>query len=186
MYFSLSNGREFFKADMCGYCQLSTGGEHEKDCPLFNPIIAKGEMFSRVNIRYEVLPDLSINFRKEEVMDLNREFAELVGLCWHEQVSTKEDGYGCSCGFLTYFGGEYGRHEKENPNPDFADPRLVLREMRKKGILEAFIFAFNLGGSTPDSSFIDIDYILGPNGELETTGKLRDAAIEFLKKKEKP
>ena len=64
MYFSLTDGREIFTADMCGYCQLNTGGEHEKDCPLSNRIIAKGEIFSKVNIHYEVLPDLSINFKK--------------------------------------------------------------------------------------------------------------------------
>ena len=66
MYFSFSDGREIFKADMCGYCQLNTGGEHEENCPLFNRIIAKGEIFNRINIHYEVLPDLSINFKKRE------------------------------------------------------------------------------------------------------------------------
>ena len=56
MYFSFSDGREIFKADMCGCCQLNTGGEHEKDCPFYNPIIENGEMYSRINIHYEDLP----------------------------------------------------------------------------------------------------------------------------------
>jgi len=64
MHFSTSDGKQWDVPEMCAHCQLNTGGEHEKDCPLFNPIVTRGNIFGRVNIHYEVLPDLSINFKK--------------------------------------------------------------------------------------------------------------------------
>jgi len=64
MYFSFTDGREIFKADMCAHCQLDSGGGHNPNCPLFNPIVTRGNMFGRINIHYEVFPDLSINFKK--------------------------------------------------------------------------------------------------------------------------
>ena len=64
MYFSLSDGREIFKADMCAHCQLDTGGGHNPNCPLFNSIIARGNLFDSVNMHYEVFSDLSVTFKK--------------------------------------------------------------------------------------------------------------------------
>jgi len=60
MYFSFSDGREIFKTDMCAHCQLNTGGEHEKNCPLFNHIIAKGDIFGKININYFDIADMII------------------------------------------------------------------------------------------------------------------------------
>jgi len=72
------------------------------------------------------------------------------------------------------------------PKADYAaDPRLVLREMMKKE--DYFRFAFSLYNNLEwpaESEYqqilmqrsILIDYI------LDTTGKLRDAAIEFIEK----
>jgi len=115
-------------------------------------------------------------------MEPNREFAELVGVQWHEQVSTKEDGYGCSCGFLTYFGGMYGEHIRDNSNPDYAaDPRLVLREMDRIGKLEHFLAKLNAFSLDEDDDLINkavpVDYF------LDITGLLRDKAIEWLRNK---
>ena len=109
--------------------------------------------------------------------DPNREFAELVGVQWHEQVSTKEDGYGCSCGFLTYFGGMYSEHIRDNSNPDYAaDPRLVLREIDRLKKRESFInylLRTENTWSIPDMVF---------NLIIDTTGKFRDKAIRFMRK----
>lgn len=33
MYFSFTDGREVFKAELCAHCQLNTAGEHEENCP---------------------------------------------------------------------------------------------------------------------------------------------------------
>lgn len=35
MYYSFADGRELNVPDMCGYCQMTTGGAHELHCPLY-------------------------------------------------------------------------------------------------------------------------------------------------------
>ena len=106
-------------------------------------------------------------------MDPNKQFAELAGICWHEFVEN-----------MGHEGGEICKHCWKNPdevsNPNFKDPREVLRVMMKrdKGTHPDFTFQMNIspcGGY----SCIGIDYI------LDTTGKLRDAAIKFLSSIEK-
>jgi len=107
-------------------------------------------------------------------MDLNREFAELVGICWHDYGRIQyEDG---AIEFLTC-----RKCKSVTPNPDYAaDPRLVLREMvKRKDFGGDFGFQQIIGG--PEYDKIDIDYLIDSNGELDTTGKLRNKAIEFLK-----
>jgi len=75
---------------------------------------------------------------------------------WEEE-SEKKTFYLCNC-----------QHEKGDELPDYAaDPRLVLREMMKRKEWIEFRW------------FIDdcwVDLIV-----LDTTGKLRDLAIEWLK-----
>ena len=95
-------------------------------------------------------------------MDLNREFARLVGLCWHEYDTETLNCIHC----------EKVMWRKDSNNPDYAaDPRLVLREMMKREDWHKFI------GRIEDSrpSWFVENYI------LNLTGKLRDAAIEFLR-----
>jgi len=121
-------------------------------------------------------------------MDPNREFHELLGKCWHDLVPndwphnrllpikhfkcTKCDIYTNSC--------------EADINPDYAaDPRLVLREMDRLGKLSAFMMWLWDSESCEDDlgnvlmsgeSFLHLlDYI------LDTTGKLRDEAIKFMK-----
>lgn len=64
MYFSSGQYARDYHVDMCGHCRLNTGGEHEEHCPLFKPVIARGEIFNSINFYYKFLPDLSINFYK--------------------------------------------------------------------------------------------------------------------------
>ncbi len=93
-------------------------------------------------------------------MDKNPEndriFAEMVGIPWdiHE--------------------GWYGNFSK---NPDYAaDPRLVPREMERIGKLGEFLSYLCRINSMPDcNGSIPAYYI------LDTTGKLRDAAIGWMK-----
>jgi len=118
-----------------------------------------------------------------EITNPNETFAEMVGIPWHKQISTKEDGYGCSCGFLAYFGGVYGEHIRNNPNPDYAaDPRLVLKEMMKREDWPRFLDSidgmhncYDYGQEIVWRDWIEVKYL------LDTTGKLRDKAIEWLK-----
>ena len=34
MYFSTTDGKETCKPDMCAHCNLSTGGQHQQNCPM--------------------------------------------------------------------------------------------------------------------------------------------------------
>ena len=106
-------------------------------------------------------------------MDLNREFARLVGLCWHEYDTETLNCIHC----------EKVMWRKDSNNPDYADPRLVLREMERIGKLEAFIVTLIY---TPESNpeTIDYDGLIPVEYILNLTGKLRDAAIKFMKEKE--
>ena len=114
-------------------------------------------------------------------MDPNREFAERVGLCWHPAKSVSLDPNDrLFCGKC----GQYVHQEQiDSAVPDFvADPRLVLREMMKREDFPLFMARLMYMGDSVEGidwdHNIDIDYI------LDTTGKLRDAAIKFMKEKE--
>ena len=104
-------------------------------------------------------------------INLNRRFAELVGLCWHEPASN-----------LSRFCQKCGKaipKEAVTGNiirPDFISrPTLVLKEMvKRKGWID-FLDIVGVGGSTEINSMIDVIYILD-----ETEGLLAKAAIEFL------
>jgi len=96
-------------------------------------------------------------------MDKNREFHELVGLCWHEPESEQSNrfGYCRNC----------GKHMPEcESNPDYAaDPRLILKEMVKRPDWDEF-----------QKQVIDPFAYM-----LDDTGLLRDAAIKFIRKEDK-
>jgi len=128
----------------------------------------------------KVIQDKEALMTNQEAETINRKFAELCDLGWHEQVSTKEDGYGCSCGYLTYFGGEYGKHIKDNPSPDFvANSRLVLREMRKTPRYHLFLRSLYVEAATIEE-MLDrslVQYILDT-----TEGLLAKAGISYLEK----
>ena len=110
-------------------------------------------------------------------MDLSREFAELVGLCWHETerryvagdikaVCKKCGTYGIDI----FFG-----------NLDYvADPRLVLREMMKREDFPLFMARLMYMGDSVEGidwdNNIDVDLI------LDITGLLALAARDFLRK----
>ncbi len=111
--------------------------------------------------------------------DLNRHFAELVELCWHEVLA--QDAYTtvCSCGKKIPFGQSICR------NPDFiSDPWLVLREMAKKEEWPDFCWEINRRRNHQNYLnleqvlTVDIDYV------LDTTGLLVKAAIEFMEEEE--
>uniref|UniRef100_A0A6H1ZKS3 Uncharacterized protein n=1 Tax=viral metagenome TaxID=1070528 RepID=A0A6H1ZKS3_9ZZZZ len=115
-------------------------------------------------------------------MDPNREFAELVGLRWYPAKSVSLDPNDrLFCGKC----GQYVHQEQiDSAVPDYAsDPRLVLREMERIGKLEAFIVTLIY---TPESNpeTIDYDGLIPVEYILNLTGKLRDAAIKFMKEKE--
>ena len=95
-------------------------------------------------------------------MDRNKRFAELVRVRWYPADPSKppEDDW-VFCG---------GKIWGALDNPDYAaDPRLVLRVMMKREDWRDFAeWAFNG------------DYQTLAEMTLDTTGKLRDKAIEWL------
>jgi len=97
-------------------------------------------------------------------MDKNKELAELLGLCWHECNYTV-------CDYCT-------------ENPDFtsdAGKVQLLRLMMERDDFEDFFD--HIKGSFYNQihlrkeNMIPLDYI------TDTTGKLRDACLEWLKEK---
>ena len=102
-------------------------------------------------------------------MDKNKEFAELVGVCWHENEIKP-----CSVGSMRLPCSKCGSNDY---NPDYAaDPRLVLVEMMKRDDWKEFIqWLFR-----EYVSFEQIPYWL-EYFILDTTGRCRDAAIEFMR-----
>jgi len=108
-------------------------------------------------------------------MDKNREFHELLGLCWHE-LNPSGVGFLCTCGRWFEYEDIDNIHMRCH-NPDYAaDPRLVLREMQKKGSDLYDDFLDSLAPELEHYGYIEAYYI------LDTTGKLRDAAIKFMRK----
>jgi len=122
-------------------------------------------------------------------MDKNRELQELLGLHWHEYMWKDDDTipggglFECGCGHKTHFQWSF------KINPDYAsDPRLVLREIEKKGNLGRFILWIwcDSGMVVYNEKWTELG-ILGilvlviKLIAIDTTGKLRDLAIRWLK-----
>ena len=125
-------------------------------------------------------------------MDKNKDIVLALGGCWHELIPYDKDGYKCSCGFETYYGGLYGDHERGNPNPDFtsdAGKVQLLREMAEQPELY-YDFLGKLTSKWHGVNSLILDkfineYLLDPL-QLNPS-KLRDAAWGWLNnRKEKP
>ena len=105
-------------------------------------------------------------------MDKNREFHELVGLCWHEPESAQTTNYG----FCRHC--RKPNYECEDNSDYAADPRLVLREMRTKSSDLYDDFLDSLAPELEQYGYIEAYYI------LDESGILRDAAIKFIRKED--
>ena len=115
-------------------------------------------------------------------MNKNKELHELLGLEWHTVLylsTPPAPHWECSCrrAFFDYY--LMTEHLKKN-SPDYAaDPRLVLREMMKRDDFDRFISNINAFSLDEDNDLINnavpVDLI------MDTTGKLADIAIEWLK-----
>ena len=128
-------------------------------------------------------------------MNINRKLHEEFGYPWHERdryrvLEPGVTGF-CRCGSRFRYPYELDRHCAEH-NPDYkADPRLVIREMEKRKELIPFVKAFYLyvnfdpvhlweTGEQINLMPIDILHLI-----MDTTGKLRDLAIEWLREQKK-
>jgi hypothetical protein len=100
---------------------------------------------------------------------INKEFAELAGICWHE-LNLEEYCPKCGKSFRGYY--------LDSPNPDFcADPRLVLKVMKRD--YDTWLrFLTWLDKWYLPTNLDSFGLLL-----LDTTGKLALAAIAFLGKK---
>lgn len=112
---------------------------------------------------------------------INKRFAELAGVPWHEKASIKPDISPngavwvtlvvCSCGDEV-FDCQWADHRK---NPDFcADPRLVLEVMMKRRDWKDFVWVVGIYKEQTNKIYICYDYI------RDTTGLLALAAIEWM------
>ena len=105
-------------------------------------------------------------------MDQNKRFHTLAGLCLHEWIPCPYTSSEWQCKECKQF------FEAPLPSmPDYkADPREVLKVMREREDYRAFLRAKidGLGFTDQWDKNILIDLI------LDTTGKLRDAAIKWM------
>jgi len=114
-------------------------------------------------------------------MDQNRRLAELLKICWHElefdPLGDKEFPYCKHCGrqdIPWHWECPNGKCFRiADSSPDFTDPRLVLREMRKRKDWLRFI-DYTDGGTRMGAIRIDVHLV------MDDTGKLRSMAIAFL------
>ena len=126
---------------------------------------------------------MGLNNQKGGVMNVNRRLHEAFGHCWHESfvvvqpyIEYEQDRI-VKCVHCEKQGSQ-----SDLSNPDYAaDPRLVLREMMKReDWIDFFQWASDhkkmLDYNGRGSVFIKLKYL------LDTTGKLRDIAIEWLEK----
>jgi len=113
-------------------------------------------------------------------VDQNQKFAEMVGV----EVDNICDGNLLTDECLTISEPECLDCSKRKPiYPDYAaDPRLVLREMMKRKDWPRFLDSidgmhncYDYGQEIVWRDWIEVKYL------LDTTGKLRDKAIEWLK-----
>jgi len=109
-------------------------------------------------------------------MNLNRKLHEAFGYCWHEKHAEYRGEIACTCWATFKSEEEFIQHCKSS-NPNYkAEPWLVIREMKKKGLRKRFLSSIgtttNLGALAKMSSLIAID----------TTGKLAQLALDWLQK----
>jgi hypothetical protein len=107
--------------------------------------------------------------RLEVAMNKNRELCELLGICWHEGtlVIYAREGNVIEC----------SKCRSRDSNPDFttdAGKVRLLRILRNRDDWHKFAKFCGVDEIQANSLF-RIDYI------LDTTGLLRDKAVEFLK-----
>jgi hypothetical protein len=102
-------------------------------------------------------------------MDQNRKFAEMNNLCWHTYEISKLGFWECrcGCGHKTYCEIDHIK------NPDFSDPREVLRVVMATEDWWKFQSTLFYPPDRIHDAIIPIIYITTP-------GKLRDAWIEWM------
>jgi len=104
-------------------------------------------------------------------MNRDKDIAKALGLCWHEITGyVGNDIPSCSCGENLY-------GNTVHKNPDFtsdAGKVQLLREMMKREDFYEFMVKSSIGIGYKSYNWIGINYI------LDTAGKLRDAAWEWL------
>ena len=109
-------------------------------------------------------------------LNKNKRFAELVGICWCEPEYYEEDFDRCpKCGVI------YSAEREATEHPDYAaDPRLVLEVMKRDDWKDFYKWASDhkrlLDYNSQGTVFVRLDVF------RDLTGKLRDAAIEWMEK----
>jgi hypothetical protein len=114
----------------------------------------------------------------ENKMDINRELAGLLGICWHNTVvHDNRFGWLCRC----------GKYKCEQSNPDFTTDsgkiellRLMEKHLTEEGLNGNFwewVYCLAQSETKPER-VVMTEYM------LNTTGLLSQAAREWLKKKE--
>jgi hypothetical protein len=100
-------------------------------------------------------------------MNPNQRFAELAGICLHDEGVVFDGRYRC-CKCADTVDCDY-------PSPDFTDAREVLKVMMARK-LDFWSFGESLGGLSNKDGYVCIPAYL----VIDTTGKLRDLAIQWM------
>ena len=104
--------------------------------------------------------------------EINRKLHEALGRCWHEPAANKP-WYCMKC--KDYF---------HHTNPDYcADPRLVIEAMMERKDWPLFLDYVGGDYYPPADPLAGNISLIDCNLILDKTGKLRDAAIEWLEVK---
>jgi len=107
-------------------------------------------------------------------MDKNKELAELLGLCWHEAVELCKLGHirpSCTCGYSCKTWAGIDTHIKAN-RPDFTTDAGKVQLLRLMMDNQKWIEQFEL----LPNCWLLISYI------TDTTGKLRDVCLDWMRK----
>jgi hypothetical protein len=123
-------------------------------------------------------------------MDKNKELAELLGICWHEQYMSVDalrvggfEKFICNCRAALPSKEALIKHTQES-NPDFSTPEGIIRLL---GIMierpggATFFWRLNgnrrYGNATKMDDVINVALITDPGGRLKVVNR----AIDFLK-----
>ena len=114
---------------------------------------------------------------------INRRFAELSEISWHELDDFKFGAYFCSCRHQSPTREMLASHIKKL-NPDYcADPRLVLEVMRGKLDVVYYSFMRHLANHAPNTEPSNVLIWITKNYLLDKTGQLALLAIRWMEEK---
>ena len=113
-------------------------------------------------------------------MNLNRELHEALGYCWHEPILGSQIWL-ITSNRMSFICSKCGERYTEDFCPDYvAAPWLVIREVEKRGELEAF--SFYVWDRSDKLRYIASCLDILRMVAIDTTGQLARVALDWLQK----